>query len=264
MKRIVNIGFAYMLIMFVSSCALDETPSSVAGFSNTLCYDRAFQAGYIYRYEGVTYLRAGLIDDEEITFNISDWTLKPCQLNLGLGREAIQALIDPAYVQLSEVADDYLPDDEVLILNAGEGSKVYPLKTLTQHELINDVVDGNPVMVHYSLLADLAVVYQRRYCDTLFTFGVSGYTYWDYDIQEATNSFLLWDRETESLWWPLINKAVSGEMQGNWLVRYDETLWYRSTWSDVLENYPNTLVLEADQSMDIPVNWPRYFEVNCK
>lgn len=264
MKRVIDILVVLLFAFLIPACSLDETPSSVAGFSNTLCYDRAFQAGYIYRYEGVTYLRAGIIEDEEITFNISDWTLEPCQLNLGLGRESIPALINPAYESSIDAADDYLPTDEVIILTTADSPKVYPLKTLTQYELINDVVDGNPVMVHYSLLADLAVVYKRRYCDTTFTFGVSGYTYWDYNVQDATNSFLLWDRETESLWWPLINKAVSGKMKGHWLVRYNETLWSRSTWADVLENHPDARVLKAGQTMEVPQNWPGYFEVFCK
>ena len=60
----------------------------------------------------------------------------------------------------------------------GEHSpKVYSIALLTRHEIINDTIDGNPYMVGYCVLADLAAVYTRIYCDTTLTFGVSGYTY---------------------------------------------------------------------------------------
>ena len=107
-------------------------------------------------------------------------------------------------------------------------------------------------------------MFRRTYCDTTFTFAVSGYTYWDYSIQDATNEFLLWDRETESLWWPLINKAVSGQMMGTWLVLYNESRWRVTTWKDVIENHPGALVLQKDQAMEPPQDWPSYFEVSCK
>jgi hypothetical protein len=212
--------------------------------------------------DGKVWLRAG--EEEEDHFDISGWALRPCQLNLGYGREHYPALIEPTYVGVSEYLDDYDADARVIFLETGSVPKVYPLDLLNKHVLVNDRVEGVPVMISYSIFTDRPAVYLRSYCDTTFTFAVSGYTYWDYDIQDATNEFLLWDRETESLWWPLINKAVSGQMQGNWLLLYNESRWRTTTWEEVVDNHPGALVLEKDQTMTPPVGWPTYFEVDCK
>lgn len=264
MKHLIQIVFLFLGLLLIPSCGLDDSPTSISGFSNTLCYDNAVKAGYIFRLDGDIYLRDGEDIEDDVHFKVSNWELKPCQLNLGLGKEYFPALIEPVYVRASEHADDYKPDNRVIILKAGDVHKIYPLNLLTSHEVINDVVDGNPVMIHYSILADFAAIYSRRYCDTTFTFAVTGYTYWDYNVNNATTSFLLWDRETRSIWWPMINKGVSGLMQDKWMKKYDESLWWQSTWQDVLENFPNALVLESEQTMDPPVDWPVYFEVNCK
>lgn len=264
MMRIIHITLIVAGLSLISSCGLDSDPASISGYSNSLCFDNAVKAGYVFRFDGRIYLRDGVDVEDDGHFNITGWELKPCQLNLALGKEHFDALIDPTYVRVSEYADDYDSTDLVIVLKSDDKQKVYPYKLLTNHELINDVVDGYPVMVHYSILGGFGAVYSRRYCDTTLTFAVSGYTYWDYDVYNATNSFLLWDRETRSVWWPLINKGVSGLMQGRWMIKYDESLWWESTWGDVLNNYPDALLLEADQTMEPPADWPVYSEVNCK
>lgn len=260
MKGFYIILLLIFLLLF-SACGLDDEPASVARFTNDLCFKNALDAGYVYRNDGKIWLRGDVEEDE---FDISNWSLKACQLNLGLGKEYYDALIEPEYLKASEIANDYMPGDTVIVLKTKSFLKVFPYELVRKHELINDIVDGHPVMIHYSLLTKIGVVYNRHYCDTTFTFAVSGYTYWDADIGDAVSSFILWDRETESLWWPMINKSVSGQMKGTWLVKYDETQWWKTTWEDVLSNFPEADVLKADQTMASPDNWPRYSDVGCK
>ena len=80
----------------------------------------------------------------------------------------------------------------------------------------------------------LAVVYGREIDGKETTFGTTGYTY--------NRTFLLYDRRTESVWYPLENgemNAISGPLQGKalqfleepdviplkeWRARYPETL----------------------------------------
>ncbi len=247
---------------FLHSCNLDDQPSSVSGFTNDLCYQNAVNNGIVYRYQNRIWL---WIDDvEDGHFDITSWSLRHCQVSLGLGREFYPALIEPVYEPLSENTGDYPPNEKVILLETENAPKIYPLDLLNDHIIINDSVDGNPVLIMYSILSDRPAVYSRNYCDKVFTFAVSGYTYWDYDIQDATNEFLLWDRESESLWWPLIGEAVSGLMKGTTMDYYDEARWHITTWADVLENYPGGLLLADDQTMEPPTNWPRYVQVTCK
>ena len=70
-----------------------------------------------------------------------------------------------------------------------------------------------------------------------------------------------WDRETESLWWPLIDRAVSGLMKekGFYLEKHEESLWEdRIKWSKIKNLYPDAEILKEGQRMEIPTNWERY------
>ena len=75
-------------------------------------------------------------------------------------------------------------------------------------------------------------------------FGVSGYTY--------RNTFIIFDRRTESLWYPLDNMqwtAISGERKGETIPFIEEpgVLPLRQ-W---LQQYPESVVLLGDQR-----DWP--------
>jgi hypothetical protein len=105
-------------------------------------------------------------------------------------------------------------------------------------------------------LADLAVVYDPTYCNQSFTFAVSGYTYLDQNIQGGLESFVLWDRDTESLWWPIIDKAISGPMKGHGM-RYSNDLdWEIMRMYEVEKEFPKAEILKRGQKIEIPVNWP--------
>ena len=134
-----------------------------------------------------------------------------------------------------------------------------------KHELVNDDVNGVPIMIVYCFLADLTAVYSRRYCGQELTFGVSGYTYLDEDIADALESFVLWDRDTESLWWPITEKSVSGMFRGESMERYDESKWEEMRWGEVKENYPSAVVMKDNQTMETPINWPPVYsdELQC-
>ena len=44
------------------------------------------------------------------------------------------------------------------------------------------------------------------------------------DDKPKVDAFVLWDQETESSWWPLIDEAFSGEMLVTKMLKYSKTL----------------------------------------
>lgn len=191
----------------------------------------------------------------EEDFDISEFELNPGQLHYGIGREYFPALIKPEFLS-AEDANTWLGDDEaVLAARVNDDIKVYPIKLLYQHEIVNDVIDGKPVFAAYCYLANLGAMYDRDYNGTTLTFGLSGYTYFDPEIWEGRDAFVFWDRETESLWWPPIGKAVSGPLNGVQLKLLEPTLWSQTTWGKVKEKYPHALVLKNGQGLDRPKEW---------
>jgi hypothetical protein len=118
-------------------------------------------------------------------------------------------------------------------------------------------------MAAYCILADLGAMYERKIGDLEFTFALSGYTYFDPEVWGGLDGFVLWDRETESLWWPLIGKAVSGSLKDVEVPLMDDSKWKQTTWSDILENHQDAQILQPDQDFERPKSWSRYeqFEI---
>jgi hypothetical protein len=191
--------------------------------------------------------------------------LSPCNLYYGLGREHFPALLETQYEPLSDVIDNFDDIEKTLVLSVGGIVKIFPFSILVKHELVNDEANGVPIMIVYCFLADLTAVYSRRYCGKELTFAVSGYTYLDEDIADALESFVLWDRDTESLWWPITEKSVSGMFRGESMERYDESKWIEMRWGEVKENYPSAIVMKDNQTIETPLNWPPIYaeELQC-
>lgn len=209
------------------------------------CNEKLIKDGKLYEKSGQQYLWAG--QDTTTHFNITDWTLNACYLKKGLGREKFNALITPVYTKLGS-DHDHLPDtSRVVILRSGSSIKAYPLGILRTYELVNETANSTPVMIVYCFLADLTSVYTRQYCGRTLTFGVSGYTYADPNNYNGLESFILWDRNSESLWWPINDKGVAGIFRDSDMKKYDRSKWQVVTMKDLRKRYPNALILNDQQ-----------------
>jgi hypothetical protein len=122
----------------------------------------------------------------------------------GPQRDGIPALNQPRTQTATEASFE---DDEVVIgvVRGGE-ARAYPVSVLDWHELVNDVLGGDPILVSYCPLCATALVFDRRLDGKVREFGVSGLIY--------QSDLLMFDRETESLWSQIAARAVTGEFAG--------------------------------------------------
>jgi hypothetical protein len=68
---------------------------------------------------------------------------------LGGVRDGIPAILDPNFESAAQ-ADEWLdPLEPVMVLEVGSDVRVYPVQILILHEVVNDMVDGQPVLVTY-------------------------------------------------------------------------------------------------------------------
>ena len=109
----------------------------------------------------------------------------------------------------------------------------------------------------------MGAIYDRQYGDEVLTFALSGYTYYDDNVWDGLDGFVLWDRETESLWWPLIGKAVSGPLKNVQLLEKDKKYWDDVNWKYIKENYPNAQVLKSGQDFERPKTWDKLEDVSA-
>jgi hypothetical protein len=67
----------------------------------------------------------------------------------GVPKDGIPSIDDPEYISLEE-ADHWIEDNELVLAIIYKGVKrVYPLQILVFHEIVNDTIAGDPILVSY-------------------------------------------------------------------------------------------------------------------
>ncbi|HMB63991.1 MAG TPA: DUF3179 domain-containing (seleno)protein [Eudoraea sp.] len=219
----------------------------------------AIKNGKFFEYSGNQMMYGGASESEH--FVINNLELVKEQFHYGLGRERFPALLEPKFQSVADAESKWKDTDRFLVAHKGGEVKAYSIADLTRHEVVNDVIDGDPVFAAYCILADLGAIYKRTYGDTVLTFAVSGYTYYDPGVWNGLDGFILWDRETESLWWPLIDRAVSGALKGVSLRKLEDSFWEDTTWGTIRTRYPSARVLISNQAFERPKSWKKYTDV---
>ncbi len=155
----------------------------------------------------------------------------------GPPRDGIPALDRPPHVSVDRSP---WPDDADVIGVVWNGeARAYPLAILVWHELVNDVVGGQPILVSYCPLCGTGMVFDRRVGGAARTFGVSGLLY--------RSDLLLYDHETQSLWSQISSEAVTGTAQGTRLSQVRSRMLPLARWR--LE-HPETTVLSRETGYD--------------
>ncbi len=215
----------------------------------------ALKNGKVFERGGKKFLYGG--EDSTWHFDITGSPLIDSQYHYGIGREKFHALTNPQFITEAEADAIYEDSARFLFFKLGNETRAYGIDLLTHHEVVNDVVNGEPIAAAYCILADLGAMYSRKLGDTVLTFALSGFTYYDPAVWEGLDGFVWWDRETESTWWPLISKGVSGPFKDMPLKVFDEKAWTQTTWGEIKGKYDRLMVLKPGQEMDVPENWPK-------
>lgn len=261
MKNIILLCLAILFIGCAEQSRKEE--NEAADHQETAKKKRpsALENGKFFELEGKKMLYGG--ENENQHFDITAYLLKDEQFHYGIGREKFPAILQPEFTSVDEANEIWADTTRFLLAISGNDIKAYSVKDLTRHEIVNDVLDGQPIMAAYCILADLGAIYERNYGDKELTFALSGYTYFDKDVWNGLDGFVLWDRETESLWWPLIGQAVSGPLKNVKLIEMDKEKWSDTTWKYIRDTYPNAQVLKSGQDFERPSNWKKIEDVNA-
>ena len=194
---------------------------------------------------------------ESWRFDLTGARLRPAQLHYGIGREAFPALLEPRFETVSNASKRLPAQERVLTVSIAGETRIYPLSLLERHEVVNDALGGREIFAAFCPLADLAAVYDRRVDGRVHTFALSGYTYFSPALWSGLDAFVLWDRETESLWLPTAGRAVSGAMRDAPMKVLEKSLWSQTTWGDARARFPDARVLSRDQPYSPPRTWVR-------
>lgn len=113
--------------------------------------------------------------------------------------------------------------------------RAYPFQVLVWHEIVNDVIDGKPLLITYCPLCGTGIAFEREIEGEPVQFGVSGQLY--------NSDLLMYDRKTDSFWSQITGTAVVGPLAGTVLPFYPSEIM---TWDDWRQTYPDSAVLSPD------------------
>ena len=150
--------------------------------------------------------------------------------------------IDAPVFEDVDAADEWLqPRDPVLVVDLDGDARAYPLAILTYHEIVNDVVAGEPLVVTYCPLCNSGLVFERTVGGEVLDFGTSG-RLWN-------SNLVMYDRATRSLWSQFTGEAIVGDRLGTTLERVPMQI---VALSEFATRWPDGRVLSRDTGHSRP------------
>jgi len=153
----------------------------------------------------------------------------------GPPKDGIPAIDNPKYVTVAE-ADEWIQDNELVLAIQHKGVKrVYPFQILVWHEIVNDKIQGDPLLITYCPLCGSGIAFERTINGEEVEFGTSGKLY--------NSNLVMYDRKTDTYWTQIDGKAIIGPLTGMKLtpISIDTVVW-----RDWKVAHPDSEVLSQD------------------
>jgi hypothetical protein len=159
----------------------------------------------------------------------------------GPPRDGIPPIDHPKIVSIA-AGDRFLTSREpVIVVSAGGQTRAYPERILVWHEIVNDVLGGEPIAVTYCPLCNSAIAFDRRLGSRTLTFGTTGML--------RNSDLVMWDRQTQSWWQQFTGTALVGSLTGAQLHPLDAEVL---SWQMFKVAFPDGTVLSQRTGFERP------------
>jgi len=142
-----------------------------------------------------------------------------------------------------EEADEWIEDNELVLALTYKGiERIYPLQIMVWHEIANDEIAGDPILITYCPLCGSGIAYESvievNGEKVASRFGTSGKLY--------NSNLIMYDEETDSYWTQIDGIAITGESIGQELkeISIDTVIW-----RDWKATHQDSEVLSQDTGM---------------
>lgn len=137
-------------------------------------------------------------------------------------------------------SSDWGKDDVVIGVEVNGEARAYPVAMMVWHEIVNDELGGEPILVTFCGLCGTGIVYRRSIDDKALTFGLAGLLY--------HSDILLYDIETKSLWSRYLDEAVTGQLKGKAIDGLPFRMMTIAEWE---EAFPESTVVSRDNGSEM-------------
>ena len=156
-------------------------------------------------------------------------------LSGGPPKDDIPSIDNPEFVSVED-ADKWIQDNELVLAIIYKGIKrVYPLQIMVWHEIVNDNIADDPILITYCPLCGSGIAYERTINGEEVEFGTSGKLY--------NSNLVMYDRKTDTYWQQIGGEAIVGELTG---MELKEISIDTVVWRDWKEAHPDSEVLSQD------------------
>lgn len=157
----------------------------------------------------------------------------------GVSKNGIPAIDFPDFFSVEEAKGFLTEPDYGILLEGKSETRFYPFNILNWHEVVNDEMEGVPIVVTFCPLCASAIVYERVVEGDTLQFGVSGKLY--------ESNLLMFDDKNESLWSQSLGEAVVGDFTGKHLKLVNSAI---VSYMDVRAHFPGARVLSPKTGFD--------------
>ena len=161
-------------------------------------------------------------------------------------RDAIMPVYRPVYGP-----PDLLPwlTDRHLVIGYESSAEAfaYPITILNIHEMVNDTINGVPVLISYWPLCFSGVVFSREVDGETLTFGNTSALY--------QSDLVMYDRQTGSYWFQVAGESVVGTLTGSRLKPLPSATMPWGTWKMI---HPESRVITGVEELETFFAWERY------
>jgi len=162
-------------------------------------------------------------------------------LSGGPPKDGIPSVDDPQFISVEEAGGWLQAQEPVIFLRLGDDARAYPLQILVWHEIVNDVVDGRPILVTFCPLCNTAIAFERTVDGRVLDFGTTG--------RLRYSNLIMYDRQTETWWQQANGEAIAGEQTGTRLEFLPAAI---VSWDVFRAAHPEGIVLSTDTGYDRP------------
>ena len=156
-------------------------------------------------------------------------------LSGGPPRDGIPAIDKPQFQTITDAAEWLGLNEPVVSLRVGDTAKAYPLQIMIYHEIVNDTIEDQPVVVTFCPLCNASIVFDASVNGRSLDFGTTG--------RLRKSDLIMYDRQTESWWQQFTGTGIVGDYNGTKL----KTLPSQIISFDVFQTeFPNGKVLSKN------------------
>ncbi|MEK7193475.1 MAG: DUF3179 domain-containing protein [Patescibacteria group bacterium] len=153
----------------------------------------------------------------------------------GPPKDGIPPIDNPKFVSIVD-AGKFLNDSEPgIALDVNGTARFYPFHILVWHEIVNDTINGQRMLVTYCPLCLSGIVFDPTVQGERVEFGTSG-KLWN-------SNLVMYDRKTDSLWSQILGESIVGEMTGTQLKVLPSDM---IRFGEFKKQYPKGTVLSRD------------------